>query len=363
MDTPTFSVKGTPTALLSSPQGELWTLTQEGRIYINNALFLDISNRLPKLRPFYDERGLLALAFSPTRPNVYYIYYTTAGSDKANLLTGRSRRVTPIPTNWNEARSVGVNVIEEWEGQQFRRRLLAVRWPTLIHNGKDCLTFAPDGRLLWASGDGGGAYDPLNLASSDAHVHGKIIALNVNTQQQQERNIARVQELPPYAQVLSKGLRNPVAFDYTDNTYYLTVAGEHRYEWAFAFPNLPRDFGWRRFEGIEPVARYQSETTALAPPYLPLTYYRHNDPTFTGFTGIVITSGRGYKRKFFFLDWQKGLFVVAPNFANLQQFATPVAVKGENPTLATHTALARHAGGLWAAGTKDGRGFVYRALL
>ena len=56
--------------------GKIWIVNSEGHMLPNP--FIDVSSKMVTLSPFYDERGLLGLAFHPefSRNGKFYLFYT-----------------------------------------------------------------------------------------------------------------------------------------------------------------------------------------------------------------------------------------------------------------------------------------------
>lgn len=236
-----IEVDGIPTVIATAPDGVLWICTQNGRIYKQDKLYLDLGGKLVRLGGLFDERGLLGLAFHPTITNRFYVYYNAPGNTGFNIFTGRQRGAPAKKGKWVEEKYNSVGVIEEYQGTRPLRRLLQVKRPINNHNGKDCLFFHPTtGKLLWANGDGGGSKDPFNLAQDDTFIHGKILAIDLMQEGDADVPISRVAQLPPWAKVVAKGIRNPVGLDAAADkqTFFMPMAGEHVYESVFAF-HLP----------------------------------------------------------------------------------------------------------------------------
>ena len=82
-----------PVQIVSPPDhsGRLFVVDQVGVIWILSKgqqldkPFLDLRDRLVQLLPFYDERGLLGLAFDPrfSTSGQFYVYYSAAASTGA----------------------------------------------------------------------------------------------------------------------------------------------------------------------------------------------------------------------------------------------------------------------------------------
>ena len=169
------------------PAWTLYVVEQEGQIWRLNggtrSLFLDITD----LTDADAERGLMGLAFDPNYQSNHFIYinYTNINGD------------TRIARYTANAAHTAVN-------ESTRRQLLSLDQPTPIHHGGR-LVFAPNGRLITAQGDGGGACDPRGRAQDLRSRHGKLLSLN-------PRAISAGWRIDAY------GLRNPwgVSFDRQD---------------------------------------------------------------------------------------------------------------------------------------------------
>lgn len=148
-----------PVALMEAPDGSgrLFIVDLVGKVHIlmpDGSLspdpFLDMSARIVPLRPFYDERGLLGLAFHPQyssngRLFVYYSAPLRAGAPSGynHTMTLSEFQVSPDP-NFVDAASEQI--------------LLQIDEPQLNHNG-GTIEFGPDGYLYISAGDGGRAND------------------------------------------------------------------------------------------------------------------------------------------------------------------------------------------------------------
>lgn len=187
-----------PIGLVAVPDGSnrLFIIDQIGKIWIVDATgnqlttpFLDVTSKMVRLSPGYDERGLLGLAFHPDYETNgrFFIYYT---------LPPRAGGPTPA-TTWNnlsrisEYRVSGGNPNVADMGSE--KVILQMDDPQSNHNG-GTIAFGPDGYLYIAIGDGGGANDvgpghvedwyPVNAGGNgqdiEANLFGNILRLDVN---------------------------------------------------------------------------------------------------------------------------------------------------------------------------------------
>ena len=141
-----------PVALTHAPDGSgrLFIVERAGRIRIwdGGALrtFLDLRSRVNTNDSGGDERGLLALAFSPeyaTNGHFYVNYISSNSSPRGSTVISR---FTVNPANADD----GIETSEEV--------ILVIPQPEPNHNGGQ-INFGPDGYLYIGMGDGGGAGD------------------------------------------------------------------------------------------------------------------------------------------------------------------------------------------------------------
>jgi glucose/arabinose dehydrogenase len=170
-----------PLALVSPDDGSgrLFVVEQVGVIKTLSAdgdllpePFLDLRDRLVRLRRDYDERGLLGLAFHPEfkTNGRFFVYYT------APLRNG-------APPDWDHTNHVSefnVSADPNRADADSERILLQVDQPYYSHDGGQ-LAFGPDGFLYIATGDGGPGGDPNHHAQSLESLLGKILRLDVNS--------------------------------------------------------------------------------------------------------------------------------------------------------------------------------------
>ena len=145
--------------------GRLFITEQTGQIRIvedGNLLsppFLDISGKLPSLNTFFDERGLLGVAFHPNyeRNGRFFVRYSAP------------RTGDPGEPCFGTSRGCHAEVLAEYAVSDNDPNLadpsseiilFTVDEPQFNHDGGE-VAFGPDGFLYFSLGDGGGAHDGL----------------------------------------------------------------------------------------------------------------------------------------------------------------------------------------------------------
>ena len=128
-------------------EGKVWVI-QNGQLLPTP--FIDVSNKLVKINPAYDERGLLGMAFHPQFKSngKFYLYYSAPVPNPGKNLNHKSV-VAEFKVNKasdNTASPATEKVVMEFDQ------------PESNHNGGD-LHFGADGYLYIATGDGGGGGD------------------------------------------------------------------------------------------------------------------------------------------------------------------------------------------------------------
>ncbi|RMH25152.1 MAG: glucose dehydrogenase [Planctomycetota bacterium] len=315
-----------PTFVTNAGDGSnrLFVLDQTGKIRIIDGG----GNLLPT--PFLDidilvssggERGLLGLAFHPeyeTNGKFYVNYTNNSGAtviaeyrvsdtdpDQADLLSGRI--------------------------------LLTIAQPYSNHNG-GWIGFGADGYLYIGMGDGGSANDPGNRASNLNVLLGKILRIDVDTQDaglqygipadnpfQADGNSATRGEIWDY------GVRNPwrCSFDRETGDFWIADVGQNAWEEINFEPagQGGNHYGWRCREGFN--ATGLSGCPSSDPAWVdPVHAYSHA-------LGCSITGGYAYRGcelgdawtgKYFFSDYCTGtIWYLDPdnNFARSTAFDTP----------------------------------------
>jgi glucose/arabinose dehydrogenase len=242
-----------PLFLTEAPDGSgrLYVVEQTGRIRIiegglvAETPFLDLSDRVSCC----GERGLLGLAFHPgyAENGRFFVDYTNRDGDTEIVELSRAEGA-PDRADPGSA-----------------RLLLRVDQPFANHNG-GALAFAPDGTLVVALGDGGGAGDPQDNARDLSAQLGKLLRLDV--ERHPEPPPGNVAGADPY--VWQYGLRNPwrFSFDRERQDLWIGDVGQNRHEEIDFAPAGAGglDFGWPLLEGsacFRPPAGCDPDGTAL----------------------------------------------------------------------------------------------------
>jgi glucose/arabinose dehydrogenase len=229
--------------------GRLFVVEQRGQIRIikNGQLlstpFLDVSSKMIKINPLYDERGLLGLAFHPDYKNNgrFFIYYsaptTTTGMDHQNIIA--EYRVDPLDSDKADPAS--------------EIKLLSIDYPQANHDGGQ-LAFGPDGMLYIGVGDGGGEGDQHGTTGNGQNTNtslGKVLRIDVDHGQPYA-----IPPDNPFAsgngtkEIYAYGFRNPYRFSFDNATGRLFVAdvGQDKWEEIDLVEN-GKNYGWRIMEG------------------------------------------------------------------------------------------------------------------
>jgi glucose/arabinose dehydrogenase len=279
-----------PVALVS-PGGEgdpSFVVDQTGQIFmlrdrqLEDAPWLDLTDRLVRLDPEYDERGLLGLAFHPAfaQNGRLFVYYgtpaTNGDDDHDNILSEfhadpGSHRVDP-------------------DSEQV---ILRFGQPQPNHSGGG-LGFGPDGLLYLGTGDGGGRGDadeghaPGGNAQDPTRLNGKILRLDVDDSDGGE------------PEILALGFRNPWRLSWEpDGERRLLVSdvGYGGYE-ELDVVEEGGNYGWRVREGMhcldleEPLKDLETcpETDDDGRPLIdPVLEYSHQE------VGLAIVGGFVYR--------------------------------------------------------------------
>ncbi|HET7725718.1 MAG TPA: PQQ-dependent sugar dehydrogenase [Candidatus Limnocylindrales bacterium] len=235
-----------PVGVVAAPGAaeRLLVIEQAGRIRevrdgrLLDVPFADLSDRIRS----GGERGLLGIALHPAyleHPRLFVNYTDLEGDTVVSELTA-------APDDEGTERA----------DPGSERILLTIDQPYPNHNG-GALAFGPDGFLHIATGDGGGGGDPQDHAERLDTLLGKILRIDVDTDDAQPYGIPADN---PFAgdptarpEIAHFGLRNPwrIAFDRETGDLWIGDVGQGRYEEldVARAGTLGLDFGWDRLEG------------------------------------------------------------------------------------------------------------------
>jgi len=239
--------------------GRLFIVDQTGIIKTRQANgtllqqpFLDVSSKVVALRPGYDERGLLGLAFHPnfTQNGRVFIYYSAPLRSGAPQGWSHTNRLSEFNVSQNGMADISSEKV-----------IMAVDKPQSNHNGGQ-IRFGPDGYLYIPTGDGGGANDVgtghtpgTGNAQDLTKPLGKILRIDVDhpgngnpygipSDNPFLGNSSRVPEIYAY------GLRNPAyaSFDSQSGDLFVANAGQALFESVYIIVK-GGDYGWNIREG------------------------------------------------------------------------------------------------------------------
>lgn len=268
------------------------------------AAFLDLQDAVVS----GGEQGLLGLAIDPRRGRVF-VNFTNREGHTVVARFGRSAD-DPLVADLSSRHDF------VWpDGRAF------IKQPFSNHNGGH-LAFGPDGYLYVGLGDGGSGGDPMHLAQDARSLLGKMLRLDVDVPDEDERGyrvpadnpFGAGQPVAAHGEIWAFGLRNPWRFSFDDlargGTGALLIGDvgqgareEVNYQ-AAGVGGL--NYGWRLREGT---AAYDDRRPAA---YQPLTDPIHDYPRSDGqsITGGYVYRGSAldpaFAGRYFFADFIAG---------------------------------------------------------
>lgn len=322
-----------PVALVSPPDGSgrRFVVDRVGVIYIvtpDDELleepFLDVRGHMVELRPSFDERGLLGLAFHPdyARNGRFYVYYSAPKRASAPANWDHTSRVAEFTASANDPNRADAG---------SERVLLEVDQPQFNHNAGG-LAFGPDGYLYISVGDGGAGNDagighgPHGNAQDVNVLLGKILRIDVD------------RGWPGYGipwdnpfvgkdgrdEIYAWGFRNPfrISFDRAGgHELFVADVGQELWE-EVNIVTGPGNYGWRIKEGTHWFDPSRPTEIITEGPLLgprgevlrdPVIEYRNTKLPGAEGPGISIIGGFVYRGsllpelygKYVFADWSK----------------------------------------------------------
>ncbi len=319
-----------PLAMVSIPDGSgrKAIIEQHGLVRILDARgrllpepFLNVQSKIVQQHPFFDERGLLGIAFHPNyRDNgKFYIAYSAPLRGDAILdkklwwsHTNTVSEMTVMKDNPNKANGNSEKIISQ------------IDWPQFNHDGH-WIGFGPDGKLYVSTGDGGYANDwgighnvTIGNGQDLMSPHGKILRLDVDREDLTPTDNPFVGRNDAVAQIWAYGLRNPwrCSFDMGSSQELFCADVQQN---SFEEVNIitkGANYGWRKMEGdkcfdyVSPNKHPEScDKAGLTDPII---IYKNCTAVPQGCQGISVTGGYVYRGshapwagKYIFGDWSK----------------------------------------------------------
>jgi glucose/arabinose dehydrogenase len=330
-----------PVALIAVNDGShrLFVVDQTGLISILlngeqlEKPFLDLRERVVKLNSFYDERGLLGLAFHPdfTSNGKFYVSYS------APLRAGLSRE------EWDHTTYISEFTVSAEDPNladpNSERVLLTIDKPGYNYEAGH-VTFGPDGYLYIATGDS--IRDPATesgkYAQDTASLLGKILRIDINGTADTGQNYLIPADNPFVSgeglpEIFAYGFRNPYRFSFDtahNGSFDSSESGKSRLFVADVGQAMMEEvdlvqaggnYGWPIREGktcfnaqdwSQPLE--SCSTTGLSDPIL--SYNHQGD--LSAIIGGIVYRGKALPELaggYIFGDWGKGrghLFIAEP---------------------------------------------------
>jgi len=211
-----------PVALIPVSDGShrLFVVDQTGLIWILSGgrrlgpPFLDLRQRLVKLNSFYDERGLLGLAFHPNFGTNGHFYVSYSAPLRAGL----------SPSDWDHTTYISEFTVSKdnpnLADSESERVILAMDKPGYNYEAGH-IAFGPDGYLYIATGDS--VSDPAaesgKYAQDTSSLLGKILRIDVNGRADTGQNYLIPADNPFVSgeglpEIFALGFRNPYRFSF-----------------------------------------------------------------------------------------------------------------------------------------------------
>ena len=322
-----------PVTLIGPEDGSqrLFVVDQVGIIWIVSAgkriekPFLDLRHDIVELNSFYDERGLLGLAFHPDFATNGHFYVSYSGALQAGL----------SPTEWDHTTYISEFTVSandsNWADPASERVLLAMDKPGYNYEAGH-IAFGPDGYLYIATGDS--VRDPATeagkFAQDTSSLFGKILRIDVNGTADTGQNYL-IPTDNPFAsgegrpEIFAYGFRNPYrfSFDVSDSgktRLFVADVGQALIE-EVSLVEPGGNYGWPIREGtacFNPQSWSQPlESCPTSGLSEPIIAYTHQDDLSAIIGGMVYRGNDlpDLTGNYVFGDWGRGngrLFVAYP---------------------------------------------------
>lgn len=287
--TPVLQGLAAPTSL-TTPRGDtdnIYVADQIGIVYKYNLKtqevteFLNVTQWIPKLDPYYDERGLLGLCFHPGFPQNgrFYIYYSSIREQASGYYNCLSEFTYKDGKILYEAEKVILRLIKDLN----------------FHNGGK-IGFGPDGYLYITVGDAGPQRDTYGHAQDLGNWFGKILRIDVNVEAYpyyrvpQDNPFIDVKGAKP--EIWAYGFRNPWGLEFLGNYLIVTDAGLDPPTGKEEVNIVVKggNYGWNVKEGpnLAPWAKPGTDTSKMIDP---IFSYTTKDSTYADSDQSVIVGG------------------------------------------------------------------------
>jgi glucose/arabinose dehydrogenase len=262
--------------------------------------FLDVSEKMVDLMEFFDERGLLGLAFHPDYKNNgrFFIYYSAPTMDE----------------NFNHTSIIAEYAVslenEDIADPDSEQIILTIGQPDFNHDGGQ-LAFGLDGYLYIGLGDGGGAGDQHGEIGNGQDIEtllGSILRINIDG--------GGPYSIPPdnpfvgeegLDEIYAYGLRNPwkFSFDRVTNELFVADVGQNEWEEIDIVVN-GGNYGWRIMEGTHFYDEDLLDILGLTLDDLEMPIHEYSHSIGTSITGGYVYRGEEKSLlygKYVFGDW------------------------------------------------------------
>jgi glucose/arabinose dehydrogenase len=297
-------------------------ITRDGELL--DQPFLDVRERMVELVPFFDERGLLGLAFHPRFDDNgrLFVYYSAPLRPDGPEGFDHTSHIAEFTVSASDPNRVDPD---------SERIILQVDEPQADHNSGD-LHFGPDGYLYISVGDGGGANDTafghtpgIGNGQDPTNLLGSLLRIDVDGD-----HPYRIPPDNPFVgtpardEIYAYGFRNPYRFTFDRHDLYVADVGQTMFEEV----NLVEpggNYGWNVREAThcfdpdnptEPPATCPDTGPLFGDPLLdPIIEYGNLSANPEGL-GVAVVGGRVYRGnelphlrgRYVFGDWSSTAF-------------------------------------------------------
>lgn len=288
--------------------GRMFVVERVGRIRIVNRNgsvepkpFLDLTNFNPlgsDVQTGFVEQGLYSVAFHPNfkQNGYFYVHYASLPFNGDGVIV-RFQVDKASPNHLTPERT-----------KQTAKVLMRIEQPYYNHNGGQ-IEFGPDGYLYIASGDGGWEGDPLETGQDLNTWLGKILRIDVNTQDNDkvpykipatnpfsgaakeqlmflfgvsEQDFSKIKNKSK-PEIWAYGVRNPYEFSFDRKTGDLFIAdvGQNHWEEIIYQPARSKggeNYGWPKLNGTKCFPMTGPDDKCAQVGLMPAGEYPHENP-------------------------------------------------------------------------------------